>query len=345
MKRITIKEIAKKAGVSIGTVDRVLHNRGEVAAKTKDLVLKIANEGNYTTNVYARSLKLNKTFKIAVLLPNDNEYWATQNLAVAQSAAQYESLGLELDFFTFDRHKPISLHKQAENVLSANPDGAILAPVIEDEILRLTHQFDLLQVPYVFVDSNLENTKPLSFIGQNSIQAGYLAAKLLNLGYANGIRTYIARFHDFDSLNKTIEERISGYKQFYSDNGFDQSLIDEVDLSGDSSKLISHLQGRNDSKEHVHIFIPNSRSHQIVGLLKDFEGYVRTVGFDLIKENRECLKVGALDFIIDQNPNRQGELAVRAFYNKLIVNVDVEPLQLMSLEIITKENLPGEART
>ncbi|MFT5641401.1 MAG: LacI family transcriptional regulator, partial [Cyclobacteriaceae bacterium] len=77
MAKITIKQIAEKAGVSVGTVDRVLHNRGEVAKETREKVLKIAKEGNYSTNVFARSLKLNQSLRIAVILPDDNEYWRT----------------------------------------------------------------------------------------------------------------------------------------------------------------------------------------------------------------------------------------------------------------------------
>ena len=69
MKRITIKEIARKAGVSAGTVDRVLHNRGEVAEATRKRVLEIAEAGNYATNVFARNLKLNKKHRLAILLP------------------------------------------------------------------------------------------------------------------------------------------------------------------------------------------------------------------------------------------------------------------------------------
>ena len=86
MKRITIKEIANKAGVSIGTVDRVLHDRPGVAPKTKNRILEIALEAKYKTNVFARTLKLNKTLVIAILLPNDNEYWETVNKGIVQTS-------------------------------------------------------------------------------------------------------------------------------------------------------------------------------------------------------------------------------------------------------------------
>ena len=55
-KQVRIKDIAIRAGVSAGTVDRVLHNRGEVKSKTKELILKIAKELDYKPNVAAQKL-------------------------------------------------------------------------------------------------------------------------------------------------------------------------------------------------------------------------------------------------------------------------------------------------
>ncbi|MEX0314406.1 MAG: hypothetical protein AB3N18_09535, partial [Allomuricauda sp.] len=60
-----------------------------------------------------------------------------------------------------------------------------------------------------------------------------------------------------------------------------------------------------------------------------------------INENKACLTRNTIDFIIDQNPSKQGELALQAFYDKLIANTEVRTNQLMALEIFTKENLQG----
>ncbi|MCL6264865.1 LacI family DNA-binding transcriptional regulator [Flagellimonas myxillae] len=338
MKRITIKEIAKKAGVSIGTVDRVLHNRGEVASKTKELVLKIAKEGKYTTNVYARSLKLNKLYRIGILLPKDNEYWRILNHAINETAERYASLGIHPDFFTFDRHSETSFQQQVEHLLKSEPDGVILAPLIENRVLTLTQQLDKIEVPYVFVDSDLDKATPIAFIGQNSYQAGYLAARLLNYGIHDGQRAYIARFFDFDSLNKTIEERIEGFKDFYKTNNSGVNRVIEVDLSNGFYEFLDELKNLETTTSPC-IFIPNSRAHQLVEQLKTMNVQLRTLGFDLINENRKALREGTLDFIIDQNPGKQGSLALQAFYDKLIANTKVEAKQLMALEIFTKENL------
>jgi len=337
MKKITIKEIAKMAQVSIGTVDRVLHNRGEVAEKTKALVLKIAKERNYATNVYARNLKLNRTYNLGIIIPHDNEYWNTLQTGMKEAAKNHESLGLNLHFYTFDRTNRDSFMAQSEEAIRSNPDGVVLAPLMMDESVQICLQLENHKIPYVFVDSNLKSASPLAFIGQDTAQSGCLAAKLLNFGFKKGHQTVVVKYTDFDRLNKTIEERVEGYRKFYDDNGWDQGLISELEVP----------KGFNLGKLNVipnsdfHVFVPNSRAHQIVQRMNEegLTGVNRVVGYDKIAQNIAGLKTGQIDFIINQNPFQQGYLSVQAFYKHLILNSKVDKIQYMPIEIVTKENL------
>lgn len=68
--KVTIKDVAKAAGVTNGTVDRVLHNRGEVAHETKAKVMSVVERLGYKPNVYASMLARNKAHSIAVLMPS-----------------------------------------------------------------------------------------------------------------------------------------------------------------------------------------------------------------------------------------------------------------------------------
>ena len=72
-KVIRIKDIALKAQVSTGTVDRVIHNRGRVAEEVKSRVLKIIKDLNYEPNLMARMLGSKKQYHIAALFP-DHSY-------------------------------------------------------------------------------------------------------------------------------------------------------------------------------------------------------------------------------------------------------------------------------
>lgn len=73
----TISDVAEAAGVTIGTVDRVLHERGEVSEKTKEKVLRAVRELGYKTNVYASMLARNESHRIAVIMPmySAGEFW------------------------------------------------------------------------------------------------------------------------------------------------------------------------------------------------------------------------------------------------------------------------------
>ncbi|SMD32480.1 LacI family transcriptional regulator [Reichenbachiella faecimaris] len=339
MKRITIKEIAKKAGVSVGTVDRVLHNRGEVAEKTKKLVKQIAKEGNYSTNVFARNLKLNKTHRFAIILPQDNEYWKTQRTGIEAAAAEYVSLGVQLDFYTFDRQNQDSFVTQSELALQSAPDAVVMAPLLEKEATAICAQLDSAKIPYVFVDSNLESAKPLAFIGQDSVQSGYLAAKLLNIGHPQDCQSLIIKFRDYDSINKTIDERIEGFRKYYKETGLDDSQIKEVEIGLDEAALKEWLESVNEKQ--ALIFVPNSRSHQVAkqaAAVWSARSY-RLIGYDLVSKNLEGLKNGRIEFIIHQNPKTQGALSIQALYRHLILNAEVSEVQYMPLDILTKENV------
>ena len=75
---VTINDVAKAAGVSKGTVDRVIHNRGEVSKKSRDKVLKVIEELGYKPNVYASMLASQKKRSIYCVIPehSSGDFWS-----------------------------------------------------------------------------------------------------------------------------------------------------------------------------------------------------------------------------------------------------------------------------
>lgn len=75
---ITINDVAKAAGVSKGTVDRVLHNRGEVSSKSREKVLRVIEELGYKPNVYASMLASQKKRTICCVIPEyvEGDFWS-----------------------------------------------------------------------------------------------------------------------------------------------------------------------------------------------------------------------------------------------------------------------------
>ncbi len=108
--RIRIKDIAEQTGVSIGTVDRVLHNRGNVAAEVRDRVhLQVMRGNGLRTQHHGRSLANNKkTLRIAAILPDFQEdpYWAQPKEGIERAAESVRHYGVAVDFHYFPLFDP-----------------------------------------------------------------------------------------------------------------------------------------------------------------------------------------------------------------------------------------------
>ena len=72
--KIRIKDIARLAGVSAGTVDRVLHNRGEVSVRTREKIETVLKELDYRPNLYASALASKRHYKVVALFPKAGGY-------------------------------------------------------------------------------------------------------------------------------------------------------------------------------------------------------------------------------------------------------------------------------
>jgi LacI family transcriptional regulator len=126
---MTIKEIALKAGVSIGTVDRVMHKRGRVSQNTIKKVNKIINDADYKPNIFASNLSSSKKYIIGIIMPNekqDNGYWAIQKSGINQSIKELQIYNLNSIYFTFDKYNVNSFYKVCDNLLKSDIDGLFI---------------------------------------------------------------------------------------------------------------------------------------------------------------------------------------------------------------------------
>src|ERR1700761_6443781 len=132
---IRIKDIALKANVSTGTVDRVLHNRGNVNEKVKEKVLKIISEMKYEPNFIARALGSNKTYHLAALIPDYSfdAYWLAPKLGIEKAEKDLGKFGVQVHQFIFNPFDVDSFNKAANEALLINPDGIVLSPIFYRE--------------------------------------------------------------------------------------------------------------------------------------------------------------------------------------------------------------------
>jgi len=337
----TIKEIAEKAGVSIGTVDRVLHKRGRVSVDTRKRIEKIIKELNYKPNLYARQLKLSKDYRFAALLPKadqDSRYWRRPLEGIMLAQQELVPHKINVNLFHFDRYSEESFLDTARTMLHSDPDGILIAPVLKNPAKEIFNRIHADQ-PYVFIDSDIPSSERLAFIGQDPLKSGKLSARLMNLLVENDGDVAVIRFMPEDYH---IDQRIKGFREFFIQNThvkiheFEWRDLDRSEqfntLGQKIMKETSNLKG---------IFIPNALTYKIAefiescGLLQK----IHIIGYDLIDENVEYLKKGVIDFLISQSPIAQGYQGIYSLYRHVVLKEELRSTIMMPIDIVTEENI------
>ncbi len=338
----TIKEIAQLANVSIGTVDRVIHNRGRVSTDTKKKIQQIIKELNYKPNIIARQLKLSKNYTFGVLMPElhqDSKYWERPALGIYKAKKELEGHKIEIKFFHFNRYSEESFFEKSNQILKENLDGLLIAPILIRPAKELTYKIPK-EIPYVFFDSDITDSNRLTFIGQDPYRGGRLAAKLMRMMTGNEGNIVIIRILPEDYH---IDQRMEGFKKYYIDNNEINSVQiyewqEQKDLN--SFNIVSQkiLEEQSDLQG---IFVTNALTYLIASFFESHcsKKNVRIIGYDLIKQNIDYLRTEVIDFLISQSPITQGYQGIYSLYRYLVLEQNVDDKIMMPIDIVTKENI------
>ncbi len=343
---ITIKEIAKLANVSPGTVDRVIHNRDGVSEKTADRIKVILKEHNFKVNRIAQSLAMKKKYTIAVLLPHYDEedsFWKAPLEGIEKAKEEVRSFGVVVETFSFDQKNPNSYIKSFEQLLKTKPQGVVLVPTFKQETRRLTNILLQENIPFVFLNIALSGYGNLSFIGQDSFKSGYLSGKLMQLCLNEG--DDILTIHSRSNLSNfnNISQRTKGFDCYFKENGLkNTNHYIEIEDFWDTKKVKVSIEMALKSIPKIRgIFVPNSRSYIIADHINDYRDKVPfLIGFDLTEHNAQALVDDRITFLISQKPFQQGYRAINSLSKFLLYSTPPATEILSSIEIVTKENIP-----
>ncbi|MFH0990206.1 MAG: substrate-binding domain-containing protein [bacterium] len=338
---VSIKDIARKAGVSQGTVDRVLHKRGRVAKETQKKIEKIVARLDYRPNIYARNLSLAMSYHFAVLIPKLNQdtgYWNILAQGIRKAQQELESFKVNVDFYCFDRYSEPSIRSTFRKALQNHPEGILIAPVISHFASDLLQSIPK-QIPYVFVDSTIPESNSLSCVIQDPFQGGLLAAHLIRRMVNSGGTVVAVKVNPEDFH---INERIRGFQSGMENCKGINVVLTEADSSlGERAfqRLAATIVSTyNDLKG---IFVSNSYTFPFAEYLEkeNRAGSVVVIGYDLISRNVRLLRRGAIEFLISQRPHMQGYEGIYSLYSNIVLREKVEKCLMMPLDILTKDNL------
>lgn len=326
-RKISLKDIAQKVGVSTALVSYVLNNKRENRV-SKDLALRIrevAAELNYRTNQVARSLKTNKTHTIGLMVSDIANPFSSGLARIIEDEAEQHQYTV---IFSSSDENARKSGKLIDTLLDRQVDGLIIAPPAfsEHQVIYLQQR----QVPFVLVDRYFPDLKT-NYVALDNYGAAFKGVEyLISIGRRKiGMITY-------DSALFHLQERTRGYTAALEKNGLPvkKSYLKELDIRLDKETVENVMTALLSGKDRVDALLFGANKIAVAGLQ-----YISTLPVKVPEElaivnfdETEALEFYPAPFSYIKQPlPEMGRLAIRAL---------LESIEQSS--ITTQVNLDGE---
>jgi len=339
-KKYTIRDIAKMAGVSKGTVDRVIHKRGKVSEAALKKVTEILEEIDFRPNLIAKNLKNNKTYHICVLLPDPikDPYWIPCVTGVNDVIFELAHFGINIETSFFDPTNSKSFLDANLAIQGHAPDAVLLAPLFFKEASIVMQDYENLGIIVSTFNNDIESKAVKSFIGQDLFQSGRVAAKLLHSISKAGD---VAILHIDEQYENAVfmQEKEQGFKSFFEElNSFNFNVL-QCKLNRDNFKsaMPDFLQAHPNLTS---LFVTTSKTYKVADFLQNNNRTdICLVGYDLLNENVNHLKSGSIDFLIHQNPKQQAYIGLKFLAEHFLFEKEIPSEILLPIDIVNSENV------
>lgn len=339
---VRIKDIAREANVSEGTVDRVLHNRGGVSKKTEQKIRKILENRNYSINPVASALASKNNYEIAVLIPNYNDtdaFWKAPYLGILKAAEEIKSFGVNLTIYNFNQFDAKSYLKAFQKLIKTQPSSVVFVPMFLSETEHIASQLNKQNIPYQFLNIDVENHNNLTYVGQDSLIAGTIAGKLMYLS-ATTNKYLIIFSRENRTDNNAISKRVKGFQDYFLKNNIEH-VTHTLKVDGFNNHLNLTQSVNQVLKQHNDIsgiFVPSSRISAVANNVDNITKFT-LIGFDNTPQNIACLQQETVKFLISQKPFEQGYESIKIMSDYLSKSKKPKQKIYLPIDILIKENV------
>ncbi|WP_051440621.1 LacI family DNA-binding transcriptional regulator [Ensifer aridi] len=308
-RKASLADVATAAGVSIGTVDRVINGRGNVKAETEQRVLECARELRLDR---ALNLRPTRILRLGVVLQNrSNPFYKSMVDALKQCACDYSYLNVQVVFYFYERLTHRDVLQSVETAARAC-DG-LLVDVFEHPQVREVLQKLSASLPVFTLVSDVPDIGGVGYIGVDPRAEGRVAGELMGrfLGKAGGEILLITGLQSFHCH----EQREMGFRSVLRDrfpNCPLAKLIESRDDRNSTELLVKSALAEN--RNIAGIYNMPVGSKEIAEILQSMGmQHVTFISHELTEENRGLLKQGLIDAVIDQDRTSEARVAVQKF--------------------------------
>lgn len=339
MARPTVYDIAKTAGVSLATVDRVLNARPGVRAATVERVRAAVERLGYVRDVSAANLARQRSYTLVFVLPDGaSSFLQALHQAIGEALPRALIDRTHLRVVVFPADNPHRLTELLAGLDRGDVDGvAIMAPEtpqLRDAIRRLRE----IGIAVVALVSDLPNTDRDHFVGINNIAAGRTAAVLLGrfvgrpdarvlvLAGSMLARDHVERRLGFDQV---MAARFPGFQVLPSVEGHDDATH--------IARLLPQVLRTHPDLDAIYSLGAGNRG--LIGVLRDTRP-LTVVAHELTPHVREALQDGLIDAVIHQDVGHLIRSAIRVLRAQADGQDLIASQERIRIEVYLSENLP-----
>ncbi|MFL6354190.1 MAG: substrate-binding domain-containing protein [Bryobacteraceae bacterium] len=333
-----IKEIARALGISIGTVDRALHDRSGISPMTRAKVLKMAQTLGYQPNFAARHLKLKRRMRISVHLPRQiASFFDAVREGIQEAANPFQST-IEVQFRTYPRLGEGDLELFAET-LQDSTNGMIVTPGHPADLKPWIRKAARARIPVVCVATDAPGTERLAAVSADAFTSGAMVAELLT-GFAHSATSVLIVTGDLSVVDHA--EKVKGFRSFLAQANSPLRLANVIEAHDDPEKareLTREFMAAHSDIGAVYVSTANSipviEALQQTGRL----GRIPVITTDLFPALAPLIREGKVLATVYQRPKTQGRMAFQALYQFLLQGT-CPPLQhRLPPHIVLRSNL------
>lgn len=337
----TIKEIAELAGVSRGTVDRVLNNRGSVNSATSEKIREIAKALDYRPNKAGLVLAAQKKkLKLGVILfSTDNPFFEDVIKGVLNKAEELSdyNCSVVIKKIRFDIEEQL---KAIDELLEEEINGLAIAPYNDNRVRERIDDLFELGIPTVTLNTDIENSKRIAYVGSHYTHSGETAAGLMNLITMGQVQLGIVS----GSPNILCHtERISGF-------------CNTVTASYPHIHIVETVENNDDDFESYEKTMALLQSHPEINALffaaggvyggcravtsLELEDKIKILAFDKVPTTKQLVEQGIIAATICQQPRVQGSKPLDILFSYLTAgSLPDKEYNYVAVDIRIRENI------
>lgn len=337
----TIKEIARVAGVSRGTVDRVIHGRTGVAPEVREAVERILRELEYEPNTAAVALKgVSRNISIGVIVPDlRNEFFEDVYQGIEEASRRFKGYGITVQEYRMQDSTEAELLRGIDLLMEQGVGGialqAIASDAVRGRLLELPPEF-----PVVTFNSDLAGSNRMCFVGQDAYAAGRVAGHLMSMQLQKQGKVAVIIGHA--ALAHQLE-RAHGFLSVLQESSPSAQVIGPFQAKEDETRayqIVTELIRREE--DLIGIYAAGGGQKSVASALSDSGKAMDIVmiGHDLLPKTVEYLNRGVVNCTIAQEPYYQGYVPVEILSEYLLFGQKpAEECLYTAIDIRIKDNI------